>query len=149
MWVKSHPYTFKCEILCAINLTRYSQISNLCLFSFLGVMKTPLDMVFCSDKMSKKSIGEEIFYFVDAFAPKCDSKLRTLWKWNSFMSFLFTHAKTTNLDICAFGLKLIGNMPWFYLKSKRLVQGQISFNNRYVICFPPFLSIWFKMLCKL
>lgn len=62
------------------------------------------------------------------------------------MSFPFTHAKTTNLDIYALDLKFIDIIPWFYLKSKnfafgkRLVQEQISFKNKDVICVPPFLT---------
>lgn len=77
----------------------------------------------------------------------------TLWKWNSFMSFPFTHAKTTNSDFCAFGLKFISITPWFYLKvkllafDKRLVQGQIRFKNEDVTSFPLFLSLLFNMVC--
>lgn len=69
------------------------------------------------------------------------------------LSCPFTHANTTNSDICAFGLQFINIAPWFYLKvklfafDKRLVQEQISFKNEDVISFPLFLSPLFNMVC--
>lgn len=63
------------------------------------------------------------------------------------MPFPFIHAKTTNSDIWAFGLKFIDITPGCYLKvhlfafDKRLVQEQISFKNEYISWFPVFKPI--------